>query len=405
MLNSKKERELCYFVTIDEIKPIEGADRVEVAVVGGWKIMVRKGQFKAGDIAIYFEIDSKVPEEAPFDFLSGKHYKIKTQKYFKGTVISQGLIMAVEDFEGTRFAEKIPTPQLVNMNSDERFLTAALGVTYSVVEDNKRKGKSADKYAKMAQRNPALFRKKPIRFLMRHTWGKKILFLFLGKKGDKKGEWPEWVKKTDEERIQNMPWVVDDKRKFIATEKADGTSTTFSMRKYKSNFTGKVKYDFYVCSRNVVQTTPERDCYYDSNVYWEMAKKYDIENVLRKMLEDAPDECEWITIQGETFGDGIQKRGYLKNGEHDFKAFNLIYSNAGRANTLIMKAILEKYNIPTVPIIDANYIMPDTVDEVLTYADGESAIDGGMREGIVFRDMNGDLSFKAVSNPFLLKYH
>lgn len=67
--------------------------------------------------------------------------------------------MAVEDFEGTRFAEKIPTPQLVNMNSDERFLTAVFGVTYSVVEDNKRKGKSADKYAKMAQRNPALFRK------------------------------------------------------------------------------------------------------------------------------------------------------------------------------------------------------------------------------------------------------
>ena len=63
MLYSKKERELCYFVTIDEIKPIEGADRVEVAVVSGWKIMVRKGQFKAGDIAIYFEIDSKVPEE------------------------------------------------------------------------------------------------------------------------------------------------------------------------------------------------------------------------------------------------------------------------------------------------------------------------------------------------------
>ena len=70
-----------------------------------------------------------------------------------------------------------------------------------------------------------------------------------------------------------------------------------------------------------------------------------------------------------------------------------------------MKEILKKYNIPTVPIIDANYIMPDTVDEVLNYADGESAIDGGMREGIVFRDMNGDLSFKAVSNPFLLKYH
>ena len=85
--------------------------------------------------------------------------------------------MAVEDFEGTRFAEKIPVPQLVNMDSDERFLTAALDVTYSVAEDNKRKGKSADKYTKMAQRNGKLFSKQPFRWLMRRKWGKKILFI------------------------------------------------------------------------------------------------------------------------------------------------------------------------------------------------------------------------------------
>lgn len=69
MLNEKGQRELAYVVKIDNIIPIEGADRVEIARVGGWKIMVKKGQFKEGDLAIYFEIDSKVPEKEPFLFL------------------------------------------------------------------------------------------------------------------------------------------------------------------------------------------------------------------------------------------------------------------------------------------------------------------------------------------------
>ena len=106
MLNSKGERELAYVVLIDNIFSIEGADRVELAVVGGWHIMTRKGQFKPGDPAIYFEIDSKVPETEPFAFLASKHYKIKTQKYFKGTVISQGLLMSAEDFGWTIEKEK-----------------------------------------------------------------------------------------------------------------------------------------------------------------------------------------------------------------------------------------------------------------------------------------------------------
>ena len=56
MLNEKKERELAYVVKVDEIRPIEGADRVEVAIVNGWHIMVRKDQFKPGDLAVYFEL-------------------------------------------------------------------------------------------------------------------------------------------------------------------------------------------------------------------------------------------------------------------------------------------------------------------------------------------------------------
>ena len=82
MLNEKKERELAYVVKVDEIRPIEGADRVEVAIVNGWHIMVRKDQFKPGDLAVYFEIDSKVPAEEPFMFLEPKHFKIKTQKWY-----------------------------------------------------------------------------------------------------------------------------------------------------------------------------------------------------------------------------------------------------------------------------------------------------------------------------------
>ena len=107
MLNDKMERELAYVVKIDAIQPIEGADKVELAIVGGWRVMVRKDQFKPGDLAIYFEIDSKVPAKPEFEFLAAKHYKVKTQKYFKGTVISQGLLMAAEDLGGRTYEDKI----------------------------------------------------------------------------------------------------------------------------------------------------------------------------------------------------------------------------------------------------------------------------------------------------------
>ena len=70
-----------------------------------------------------------------------------------------------------------------------------------------------------------------------------------------------------------------------------------------------------------------------------------------------------------------------------------------------MKDLLEEYGIPCVPVIDGSYILPDTVDELLEYAAGKSVIDGGMREGIVFRSLDGKKSFKAVSNEYLMKFH
>ena len=84
MLNEQGVRELCYVVKIDAIEPIIGSDNCEATIVGGWKIMTRKNTFQPGDKAVYFEIDSKVPETETFAFLASKHYKVKTQKYTFG---------------------------------------------------------------------------------------------------------------------------------------------------------------------------------------------------------------------------------------------------------------------------------------------------------------------------------
>lgn len=414
MLNSNNERELAYIVTIDAIESITGSDNCEAAVVGGWRVMTRKGTFKPGNMAVYFEIDSKVPETKEFEFLAQKHYKVKTQKYTfggKGNFISQGLLMPLSDFPNLFEEDHVSNMGYVykgvkceyNIAEPGQFLTKLLGVTYSVAEDNKRKGKSADKYSKMYQRHIKLFKKsKILRKIYNTKYGKKILFFFLGNKKDKRG-WPEWVRKTDEERCQNLPQLFPgDATKWIVTEKIDGTSTTFT---YKLR--GKNK-GFYVCSRNVCFDTPEKTdkCFYDSNVYLEMAQKYNIEEVLKDILKNY--NWDFVTLQGETYGEGIQKRTYGLKG-HDFTAFNLIFgndiNNQQRMNTIDMKKLLDKYDIPSVPILETEFNIPQTCDDLLAYADGTSKIDGGMREGIVLRTIDGINSFKAVSNDFLIKYH
>ena len=390
MLNKDGKRELAYVVQIDELRPIKGYDRVEHARVGGWWVIVKKDQFKVGDPAIYIEVDSKVPESEPFEFLAKRGYKVKTIKMCK--VISQGLLMSPSDF-GWKEEPIVGT-----------FLTEELGITYADAADNKRKASSADKYKIMAQRRPDIFRRKWARWMMRREWGKKVMFFFFGKKKDVKRSWPSWVVKTDEERCQNMPWLFpgNPDEEWIATEKIDGTSTTFTMRGH-----GK-KRQFYICSRNVVFDKPDKKCFYDTNVYVEMAEKYNIEAKIAKILDSAPN-LEFITIQGETYGEGIQKRDYSFN-EHNFMAFNLIYGykdgSVKRFNPIEMtNMLLHDYGIPCVPVVSEHFVIPETCDELLVMAEGASWVDGGMREGLVFRSYDGTKSFKAVSNPFLLKYH
>lgn len=418
MLNKNGERELAYVVKIDAIEPIVGSDNCEAAIVGGWRVMVRKGTFEPNDLAIYFEIDSKVDTTKPeFAFLENKGGKIKTQRYTfggKGLMISQGLLMAPEDF-GWKFikdsayagepciVKDFAKTNVIFATGESRFLTKELGVTYAEEEDNVRKAESTDKYKKMAGRHPNLFKKPWARWMMKREWGRKIMFFFFGKKKDKKNTWPSWVVKTDEDRIQNQPWILNDKSPWIATEKIDGSSTTFTMKRGKKRLFGQDKNEFYVCSRNVVFDKPDKKCFYPTNIYTEMAEKYKVESVLATYLESHPD-VEWVTIQGETYGEGVQKRDYSLKG-HDFMAFNLIDSVRGRWNSVEAKNVCSTYGIPWVPILDENFILPDTVDELLTIATGESVCDHGMREGLVFRSQDGVKSFKAVSNEFLLKYH
>ena len=416
MLNKNNQRELCYVVTIDEIRPIPNYDRVEHARVGGWWVIVQKGQFNVGDPAIYFEIDSKVPSDREcFAFLEKRNYKVKTLRMCK--VISQGLLMHAEDFGwsiGYDTNDSSGNVPYIKDNKGEyhyadgesRFLTKELDVTYADAEDNQRKAPSVDKYKKMAQRHPNIFKKPWARWLMKREWGRKLMFVFFGKKKDKKNSWPEWVVKTDEERVQNMPWILEDEGDWIITEKIDGSSTTFTMKR------GRRKNEFYVCSRNVCFDSVDKPCYYDTNIYWEMAQKYDMFNVLSELLERMPN-ANWVTIQGETYGAGVQKRDYSLTG-HDFAAFNLITSDKGRWNSNAMKNLLENgFNVPCVPVIESSFSFNQLdqrngetrLDKILTLAEGASMIDGLPREGLVLRSVDGTKSFKAVSNSFLLKYH
>ena len=402
MVNKKTgQRELCYVVNIDAIEPIIGSDNCEAAIVGGWRVMTRKGTFQAGDKAIYFEIDSKVPETETFSFLAPKHYKIKTQKYTfggKGLMISQGLLMSFEDFGWD-----------INKYEVGDFLTKELGVTYSVTEDNKRKS-NVNKYARMKQRNAKLFEKyKFLQKLYRKTWGKKLLFLFLGRRRDVRASyWPEWVVKTDEERVQNLPQLFPpDDTEWFVTEKIDGSSTSFTMKKKKFG-----KYDFYICSRNVCFDKPEKEekLFYDTNIYTEMAEKYNIEKVLYDILyntEGLSEFLDYVTIQGETYGETVQKKTYGIEGR-DFKAFNLIYGDKEfghrRLNPREMTNKLSEYNIPCVPILDEHFKLPSTIDEMISYADGQSVVDSNsIREGVVLRTYDGVNSFKAVSNKYLIE--
>lgn len=390
IINDK--RALAYTVTVDEIREIPGYDRVEHARVGGWWIIVAKADnIKPGDICVYFEVDSKVPAtDERFAFLEKRNYKVKTLKMCK--VFSQGLLMPIALF---------PEIKTIEVHID---VTDLLSIKYAVDEDNERKAAKVNKdkkYQSMAARNAKLFKKPFFRWLMRREWGRKLLFAFFGKKKDNPRGWPthfEFIHKTDEERCENMPWVLGYERPLIVTEKLDGTSTTFILERKDRN-----KYEFYVLSRNVRQADEKQECYHDHNIYWDMAFKYNIENKLMGYLQRYP-ELSYVCVQGESVG-SVQGNP-LKLKEDQFFAFNFIDSEHGRYDSVTGRAICDLMDIPWVPILDTEFHMPTDMEEFKQMATAPSAVNPDvMREGIVLRDPTNDFSFKNVSREYLMKHN
>lgn len=384
------KRALAYVVQVDETRPLEGYDRVKYARVNGWWCIVGVNELEPGDKAIYFEVDSLVPaNDERFAFMEKRNYRVKTQKMCK--VISQGLLMSVKLF-----------PELgdIEVGTD---VTEKLGVTYYVSEDNDRKANSPNpnaKYQSMGARHVKLAKKPWWKWLMKRAWGRKMLFLIFGKKKDNPRGWPThfpYIHKTDEERCENIPWVLDITDPLIVTEKLDGTSCTYILERKPRG-----KFEFYVLSRNVRQKDENQACYHDRNIYWDLAFKYDIENKLKQYLHENPD-VDYVCIQGE--GVGSVQGNPLKLAEDDLYVFNFIDSKYGRYVSTVGRAVIESFGMKWVPILDTEYHICKDMEEFKQFATAPSVVNPAvMREGIVLRNPANDFSFKNVSREYLMKH-
>ena len=385
------KRALAYTTRVGEISKIEGADNIELISVLGWKVIAKIGEFHEGDLCVYFEIDSKLPEKEWSEFMRAKHFKVKTMKLGKFGVISQGLALPIGIFD-----VEIPNEENVDV-------TDLLGVTYSVEEDNARKKIDPNaKYKAMASRHQKIFKQPWARWMMRREWGRRVMFFFFGRKKDKPRGFPThfpFIHKTDEERCENMGWILENKEPWIKTQKIDGTSSTYILERK-----GKNKWEYYVCSRNVRQITPSQKNYHtdiEGNVYWMMDEKYHIKDFLQKYIIE--NGLNYACLQGETAGPNLQGNPH-KYKEICFFGYNLIRSDIGRINTLDAAKICNENGIPWVPIADEHYILPDTMEELKLDADGPCLVGEGIREGWVYRSLDGQQSFKNVSRKYLLKH-
>lgn len=355
-------RQLATIRTVASTRPIQGADRIEVAQVDGWECVVKKGEFEVGQHIVYVEVDSVMPERPEFEFLRDRKFRVRTIK-LRGQV-SQGLVLPLDILPAGNY----------KLGDD---VTELLGVT---------------KYDPEAQQEALLLAKQPetpanpiAKFLMRFKWYRRLFM-----KPKRKGGFPDWIVKTDETRIQNLTTLFDIESKkgtqFSVTEKVDGQSATYFLQKVSRR-----KYEFGVCSRNIRLGTP------DNSSYWKIARKYDIENVLKKLVG----EYQTIVLQGEICGDGIQGNKYRISG-YDLFAFNLIYPDH-KCTTAEIKEVLAPFGIKSVPIVEEGKVLPETIAELVEYSKGKSVVRKEQkREGVVMRNVQSGISFKVINPDFLL---
>ena len=362
-------RKLASVQKIKVVKPIEGADRIEIVQVLNWDCVASKGEYQVGDMVIYFEIDSLLPDIPAFEFLKGSSwsqklnkYKIRTHK-FRGQ-ISQGLVIPIRQL--TEIYNQINKSALSSIDYDEGDdLTALLKI---------------EKYEPPVSNGP-------LGDIINHEW---------------------YVPKTDEERIQVcaenvLPeYMKSEQGDWYTSVKLDGTSCT----------AGLFEDAFLIGGRN--------QWYKDDNMYTTTVRKYITEEKLRAYQETTG---MYVVFQGELCGPGIQcNRLGLK--EKDWFVFNVFTSDTGKMDSytkcdlLNMLNICEYFGLKTVPLIpfEAKFDfktttdIDETVENLLKYVDSikyrtffDDASPNQIAEGAVFRMNDMSYSFKVISNKFLLK--
>lgn len=362
-------RKLATIKMVDDIFPIENADRLEQVAIGGWRVVVGKGEFKKNDKVVFFEIDSALPvDDERYDFLKERCLKrwmnhgeliletirIKTIK-LRG-VISQGLVMPVDKF-----------PELAEFN----------------VGDDATETLRVEHYDELAEK------------CGRVQGVCKIA-------GNAKGNFPSYLlEKSDETRLQSLPEYFDgrfEEEEFEVTEKFDGSSATYI---YAPEI--RPEDPFFVCSRNLELKEEE------GNLYWDIAKKYDILNKLKRFYEEVPVSGEThvqIAIQGEIVGPGVNKNRDQYT-EHEFRIFRIV--DVGTREHFVPEAACiaaAMMKLPYVKIIRNRFKAfkeLKTMEGFLEFVKGKTDR-GHEREGMVFKsNSRGELHFKVINNDYLLK--
>lgn len=341
--NINKERKLASVRVIKDIVPHPNADKLELALVDGWQVVVVKDKHKKGEKVVYFEIDSLLPCKECFSFLhascyasnswvpDGYGYRIRTAKLRKE--ISQGLVMGLSEL----FEEDFNPP----VGTD---LTEILGVL---------------------------------------KWESPISIYT---QGMARGNFPSFIPKTDQERVQNIyKDVVGNASLWEMSLKLDGSSMTAYVK------SGEVG----VCSRNLELKLEDNA----DNAFVDAFIRYNLEESLKAFYATTKRS---IAIQGELMGPKIQG-----NREEFHKNLFFVYDvyDIDRGTYLSQKErlwIVNNFDLVSVPIIDNIYLMGMPLEDILALADRPSLVHP-VAEGVVFKNIsNPELSFKAISNKYLL---
>lgn len=335
------ERKLVSVQVVEKIEPILGADFIERVSILGWYCVAKKGEFQAGDKCCYFEIDSLLPETSWSEFMRNKHFRVKTIKL--RSQISQGLALPTSI---------LPPGTSLEIGSD---ITEILGVV---------------KYEPAVSAQLA---------------------------GVVKGNFPSFLHKTDEIRIQSVPKVLErhSGKSFYVTEKVDGSSMTVYYRTHESLLEG----EFGVCSRNLDLKETE------GNSFWKVARELNLEGKLKSLNGS-------YSIQGELLGPGIQRNKY-KLPSLQLKVFNIFNIQQGSyLDFNELREVCHLLQLDLVPVVHESYVLQDTVDSLVEMSKGASLLSkDSQREGIIFRPLAeeqdedlGRLSWKVISPSFLLKH-